>query len=124
MALVLSTASYADEEHSIPADEIKKEEIFAGNPLNFAKPAEIDMKVLIMATPEYQEIKKKKIEKGTGKYWILFNHATERAHKAIKELIKEDKYDLLTNEGYLDKLTTPIKCENITKKALKILKSD
>ena len=120
MVLILSANACA--EYSIPAEEIKKGEIFAGDPEKFINPAEIDMNALIFSTPEYREIKKKKISKGTGKYWILRNRATERCHKAIKQVIKDEEYDLIVNEGYLGSLKTPIECENLTKKTLKIIK--
>ena len=120
LVFIVSAKTYA--EYSIPADELKKEEIFSGDPEKFSNPAEIDMNDLVFATPEYREIKKKKINKGTGKYWILRNRATERCHKVIKQVIKDEKYDLIANEGYLGSLKTPIKCENLTKKALKIIK--
>jgi hypothetical protein len=109
-------------EHTIPVEEIKVEEIFAGDAASFTKPAEIDMNALILSTPEYNEIKKKKLDKGTGKYWILRNQATERAHKAIIEVVNGEDYDFIANEGYLGSLATPIDCENLTKKALKIIK--
>lgn len=121
LGILFSFSSYAD--FSIPAEEVKVEEIFAGDVTKFSKPAEIDMNALILATPEYQEIKKKKLDKGTGKYWILRNQATERAHKAIILLIEDEEFDLIANEGYLGGLSTPIECENLTKKALKIIKN-
>ena len=120
LGIFFSFSSFA--EHSIPADEIKVEEIFAGDPVSFSRPAEIDMNALVLATPEYQEIKKKKLDKGTGKYWILRNQATERAHKAALQVIEDEEFDLIANEGYLGGLMAPIECENLTKNALKIIK--
>lgn len=116
----LSVIAYAD--LVIPPADIQLDQIFFGNPSNFAKPAEIDVEALTLATPEFQEIKRKKIKKGTGKYWILRSNATDRAHRAIQQLAEDLDYDLIANEGYLGSLPTPIECDNITKKAIKLVK--
>lgn len=106
----------------IPPDDIESDQIFFGNPSSFSKPAEIDVEALIIATPEYQEIKRKKINKGTGKYWILRSNATDRAHRAILQLAEDLEYDFIANEGYLGDLPTPIECDNLTKQAIKLVK--
>ena len=115
-----SVAAYVD--FVIPPEDIQLDQIFYGNPSSFSKPAEIDVEALTLATPEFQEIKRKKIKKGTGKYWILRSNATDRAHRAIQQLAEELDYDLIANEGYLGGLPTPIECDNITKLAIKIVK--
>jgi hypothetical protein len=120
IALTLCLAAYA--EMVIPPAEIESDQIFYGNAASFSAPAEIDVEALVIATPEYQEIKKKKIDKGTGKYWILRSNATDRAHRAINQLATELEFDLIANESYLGSLSTPIKCENITKEAIKLVK--
>jgi hypothetical protein len=117
---LVSTIAYA--EFAIPENDIERDQIFFGNPAGFSKPAEIDIEALTLATPEMQEIKRKKIKKGTGKFWILRSNATDRAHRAIKRLAEELDYDLIANEGYLGGLPTPIECDNITKKAIKLVK--
>ncbi len=115
-----SIAAYAD--LVIPPEEIELNQIFFGNPASFSKPAEIDVEALTIATPEFQEIKRKKLKKGTGRYWILRSNATDRAHRAIQKLAQELDYDLIANEGYLGGLQTPIDCDNITKQAIKLVK--
>jgi len=45
----------------------------------------INLGELLASTPEYQEIKRKKIESGTGKYWILLSRANDRTQKQIKD---------------------------------------
>lgn len=115
-----SIAAYAD--LVIPPEEIELDQIFFGNPASFSKAAEIDVEALTIATPEFQEIKRKKLKKGTGKYWILRSNATDRAHRAIQKLAQELDYDLIANEGYLGYLQTPIECDNITKQAIKLVK--
>lgn len=117
---VVSVATYA--ELVIPPGDIQLDQILFGNPANFSNPAVIDVEALVLATPEFQEIKRKKIEKGTGKYWILRSNATDRAHRAIQGLAEELDYDLIANEGYLKSLPSPIEGENITKHAIKLVK--
>ena len=118
--LALSTVAYAD--FAIPEADVQLEQIFFGNPASFSKAAEIDVEALMLATPEFQEIRRKKIEKGTGKYWILRSNAADRAHRAIQKLAEDLDYDLITNEGYLGELPAQIDCTNITKEAIKIVK--
>lgn len=118
--VAFSIAAYAD--LVIPPDDIELDQIFFGNPASFSNPAEIDVEALTLATPEFQEIKRKKVKKGTGKYWILRSNAADRAHRAIKKLAEDLEYDLIANEGYLGGLPSPIECENITKQAIKLVK--
>jgi hypothetical protein len=118
--VAFSIAAYAD--LVIPPDDIELDQIFFGNPASFSNPAEIDVEALTLATPEFQEIKRKKVKKGTGKYWILRSNAADRAHRAIKKLTEDLEYDLIANEGYLGGLPSPIECENITKQAIKLVK--
>ena len=118
--LIVSIIAYSD--MVIPPDDIRSDQIFFGNASSFSNPAEIDVEELIMATPEYKEIKKKKINQGTGKYWILRSNATDRAHRAILQLADDLEYDFIANEGYLGSLSTPIECENITEQAIELVK--
>ena len=118
--ILTSVVAYGD--FIIPAADIQLEQIFYGNPAGFSKPAEIDVEALMLATPEFQEIRRKKIQKGTGKYWILRSNAADRAHRAIQKLAEDLEYDFIANEGYLGDLPTPIECTNITKKAIKLVK--
>jgi hypothetical protein len=119
-ALIVSLWAYAD--LVIAPDEIESSQIFYGNASNFSNPAEIDVEALIKATPEYKEIKRKKIDQGTGKYWILRSNATDRAHRAILQLAEDLEYDFIANEGYLGSLSTPIECDNLTEQAIELVK--
>lgn len=116
-------AVVAHAEMSIPAGDVMRNQIFHGIPSSFSNPAEIDVDAVILSTPEFQKIKKKRIRKGTGKYWILRSNATDRAHRAIQTLAARTKFDLIANSGYLGDLPTPIKCAEITKQAIKILRN-
>jgi hypothetical protein len=115
-------ASVAWATHVIPSEEIDSNEIFSGNPSSFEKPAEVDVEAVIMATPEFKDIRKKKLDRGTGRYWILHSQATNRAHKAISTYADDSEYDLIANEGYLGNLETPIEADNITKDIIKLVK--
>jgi len=121
-AFVVSATSLAWAGHVIPSNEIDSNEIFFGNPSSFEKPAEVDVEAVIMATPEFKEIKKKKLDRGTGRYWILHSQATNRASKAISNYATETEYDLIANVGYLGNLEAPIEADDITKDIIKLVK--
>ncbi len=99
---------------SIPKDQIDASQIYFGSPTSFEKAAEVDIETVIAATPEYKEITKNKISRGTGKYWILQGQATNRALKAIADTAAKTDYDLIAEKGYLKKLKPPIGCTDIT----------
>jgi Skp family chaperone for outer membrane proteins len=107
--------------YSIPEDQIDPQKIYWGSPANFDKPGEVDLDQLIKATPEYEEIKKNKLERGSGKYWILLNEASERAQKAILAVAEVTDYDLVTAVGYLKGLKPSIAADDITDLVLKEL---
>jgi hypothetical protein len=97
-----------------------KQKIFYGSAAAFEKAGEVDFKAVVKATPEYLSIKKKKIEVGSAKYWILVTEASNRALKIIREEGKKTKFDLIVAKGYLGPLK--IKVEDITPLVLKKLK--
>ncbi len=99
---------------SIPKDQIDASQVYYGSPSSFEKAAEVDIETVIAATPEYQEIIKKKLDQGTGKYWILQGQASNRALKAIADVAAETDYDLIAEQGYLGILDPPIGCQDIT----------
>ena len=99
---------------SIPKDQIDASQIYYGSPSSFENAAEVDIETVVAATPEYQEIVKNKIDKGTGKYWILKSEASNRALKAVSEVADKTDYDLIAEKGYLKKLDPPIACKDIT----------
>ena len=99
---------------SIPKDQIDASQIYYGSPSSFDNAAEVDIETVIAATPEYKEIVKKKIDPGTGKYWILQGEASNRALRAISNVAAETDYDLIAEQGYLENLDPPIGCQDIT----------
>ena len=100
--------------YTISNDEIDIEKIYVGGASNFSNPAEIDFKEVVENTPERKEILRKKIESGTGKYWILLSKATDRARRILEDVSTEEKYDFVSQVGYLGSLKDPISAPNIT----------
>jgi len=109
---------------SIPAEQREPQKIFWGEASSFDKPGEVDYQEVIKATPEYQEIKGKKVQKGTGKYWILLSKASDRAVQAIAGFGEDTEFDLIAAQGYLGSLTPAIPVENITSLIIKSMDAD
>jgi hypothetical protein len=100
--------------YSIPVDKVDAQKVYYGTAAGFSKPGNVDYEAVIKATPEYESVKKKKIEPGTGKYWILLSQASDRAARAISTVGVESGYDLIASQGYLGSLQPPIPAEDIT----------
>jgi len=103
---------------SIPPDQVNEQRVFWGDTDNFENPAEVDYRAAVKATPEYQEMKEEKVEKGTAKYWILLNSASERALRVIAEVAEASEYDLVVDTGFLGGLDPPLEGGNITEGVL------
>ena len=99
---------------AIPEAQIDKSRIYFGMPGSFENPGEVDMEVALQSTPEFVEMKKKRIEHGTAKYWILVADANDRVHRAIGVVGRATDYDLIAEKGYLGKLDPPVDCDDIT----------
>ncbi len=119
-ALIVTSVALA-EMYSIPADQLDPQKIYWGTASGFEKPSEVQYDELIKETPEYKELKKKKIERGTGKYWILMSQASDRVVKAISQVGQETEYDLIAAHGYLGGLKPPIPAEDITPLILEVM---
>ena len=100
--------------YSIPAESLDLTRVYWGDYKDFNKAAEVRYEDVIRSTPEYDQIKKKKIERGTGKYWILLSQASDRAIKAVAAVGGETDYDFVTGTGYLEALEPPIPADDIT----------
>jgi len=103
---------------SIPPDQVNEQRVFWGDTDNFENPAEVDYRAAVKATPEYKEMKEEKVEKGTAKYWILLNSASERALRVIAEIAENSEYDLVVDTGFLGGLSPPLEGGNITEGVL------
>ena len=101
--------------YSIDAGVLDAKKIYWGEASSFDKPAEVKYQDVVTATEEYNEIKKKKIQRGTGKYWILMSQSSDRAVRAIGAVATDEKNDLVASAGYLGSLETPIPATDITK---------
>ena len=93
---------------SIPADQVDSKKVFWGSTAGFEKAGEVDYDSVLKTTPECKQMKKDRIERGTGKYWILLNQATDRATRAITEVGQDTEYDLIAQRGYLASLTPAV----------------
>lgn len=114
VALLLVAPATLAATYSIPEDEVDRQKIFLGKASAFEKPGQLDYDKVVAATPEYAEIKKKKLKSGTGQYWILLGQASERVRNAISEVGKSSEYDLIVLAGYLEGLKNPIPADDIT----------
>jgi hypothetical protein len=117
VVLAVSTAMAGT--YSIPAEKLDSQKVYWGNASKFDKPAKVNYEAVVKATPEYAEIKKKKIESGTAKYWIQLSMASDHAVKLISQVGKESDYDLIAATGYLGSLEPPIPADDITDIILK-----
>lgn len=104
--------------YTIAPDKVEAQKIYFGSPKGFDKPGKVDYEKVIKATPEYLEVRKKKIQVGTGKYWILLSQASDRAVRAIAEVGQETDYDLIAASGYLASLEPAISAEDVTELVL------
>jgi hypothetical protein len=118
-ALLAGLTGAAAVTYSIPPDQLDAKKVFWGEPSNFAKPGEVAYEDVIKATPEYKELKEEKVEKGTGKYWILLSKASDRAVQAISSFGEDTEFDLIAAEGYLSSLNPSIPAEDVTKLIIK-----
>lgn len=106
---------------TIPQDKVDEQRIFYGSSMSFERPGSVNYQEIVRSTPEYIEIRDKKIENGTARYWILMSEASNRAVQLISSVGRDSEYDLIVASGYLESLEPPIETEDITKLVLKKL---
>jgi hypothetical protein len=123
-ALALFSATAMAAPYSIPPEKQNNKKVYFGTATKFEKPAKVDFESVIKATPEYEEVKKDKIEPGTGKYWILLSQASDRANRAISKVGQESGYDFIAAQAYLGGLEPSIPSEDITPLVLDQVKED
>jgi hypothetical protein len=99
---------------SIPAESLDSQKVYYGTPEQFEKPGEVDYDAIVRATPEYEEIERKKVERGSARYWILLSNAGDHAVRLIAEVGMETEHDLIAALGYLSSLEKPIPAEDLT----------
>ncbi len=123
LAFVIVIPAIAVAAQSIPDSQVDPSRVYYGSAAGFDSPAEVDTEAAIQSTPEYREILKKKLDSGTGKYWILISEATDRVHRAISDVGKVKEYDLIAEKGYLGKLDPPVACTDITERILEAIEN-
>ena len=124
MPLLLITSVAVAQSYAIPPESVDEQKIFWGNPSSFSKPAAVDFKAAVMATDEFKNIRKEKVQPGTGRYWILISQASERAIRAISAVGKEEGFDLVVAKGYLESVNIQVNPPDITESVLKKLGSE
>ena len=122
-ALMVVGAALA-ETYTIPAEKIDDQKIFWGSAVSFEKPGKVNYQAIVKATPEYASIKKKKLQTGTAKYWILLSKASDHAVRVISAVGQDTDYDLIAMKGYLGSLDPPIPADDITALVLKKIEDE
>lgn len=112
IVMVCSASSAAT--YSIPAEKVNNQKIYRGSATGFDKPAKISYEDAIKATPEYTELHRKKVEPGTGRYWILLSKASDRVARTVSELGQETGYDFIAAQAYLGSFEPKIPSDDIT----------
>lgn len=78
-----------------------------------------DKAALLSMTPEWKEIKSKKIDKGTGKYWILLSAANDRADKQVNTYTQDAELEFLCDrETLFNVLKKMEQFKSVSEKAL------
>lgn len=111
--LAFSYGAYAST-YTIPPEKVDVQKVYFGAATGFEKPAKVDYEAIVKSTPEYEEVKKKRIEPGTGKYWILLSQASDRAARAISDVGHETGHDFIAAQAYLGNMESEIPSEDIT----------
>jgi len=114
VAMMTATTALA-QIYSIPVDQCDSKKVFWGSVSGFEKAGEVDYDSVLRSTPELKQLKRDKIERGTGKYWILMSQASDRSTRAIADVGQGTEYDLIAMQGYLASLSPAIPADDITK---------
>lgn len=107
--------------YAIPADQLDPKMVYWGSTTGFEKGAEVNFGELFKMTPEFAEMKKKKVEKGSGRYFQLYSTGINRVIRSITEVGHETDYDFVAAEGYLGGLNPAIPADDITELVAKAL---
>lgn len=87
---------------TVTKEEMPEDKIFYGTYAEkITNPHCFDKTVLLGLTPEWKEIKGKKIDKGTGKYWILLSAANDRVDKQINAYTQDAELEFLCDRETL-----------------------
>lgn len=105
---------------TVTKEEMPEDRIFYGAYAEkITNPRCFDKAVLLGLTPEWKEIKSKRIDKGTGKYWILLSAANDRVDKQINAYTKDAEIDFLCDrETLLNVLKKMDQFKSVSEKSL------
>lgn len=109
--------------YTIPTEKVDQQKIFWGDAGSFDKPGEVSYADIIKATPEFEELRRKRIESGSARYYHLMTQASERAVRAIIEVGRSSEFDLVAMKGYLATLEEPIEAADLTELVLRRLRN-
>ena len=99
------------------------EKVLHGSANQCLKAAVVDYKKLRQATPEYKQIKKQGIEKGTAQFEILSQQITTRIRDLLRDYCKSKGYDCVVVKGYV-KAEDASKATDITDDILEKMEED
>ena len=99
------------------------EKVLHGSASQCLKAAVVDYKKLREATPEYKQIRKQAIEKGTAQYEILSQQITTRIRDLLRDYCKTKGYDCVVVKGYV-KPEDASKATDITDEVLEKLEEE
>jgi len=114
LSFILAVSAAFSDPYSVPKEQLDPKKVYWGMSSSFEKAGEIDYERAIKATPEYDQIAKQKVQRGTGKYWILLSQASDRVVRSISRIGQETACDLIASRGYLASLNPPIPAEDVT----------
>ncbi len=120
---ILITCVILGSTYEIPEDLRDPSKIYFGSMNTFSNPVEILHEKIIKETDEYKEIERKKIERGTGQYWILISKASQVVKNIIEKYGKEnDDIDFVTEKYYLESCGLNIEIRDVTDDIIEYMK--
>lgn len=69
--------------------------VYYGDPLNFKKPATLDIELVFNEIAEYRQIVDEDISTQDARYWILIDRANTKFQERLEVVAAEEGYDLI-----------------------------
>lgn len=92
--------------------------IYYGSVAGAEKIACLSYEKVYAATPEYKEIKKRKLTQNDAEYWALMEKVMERFDAAVRKVAADNGYDLIGEVGFIEGMSP----KNITSQVIKAVK--
>ena len=73
--------------------------VYVGNPDRFTKPAVVVATKVYVEITEYQEVRRRKLDRNDPDYYVLMEKASRKFHAALEEAAKAGPYDLVAETG-------------------------